>query len=529
MTTVPLPAQINVGSFFLETLTTGMYESPFHCLREYVQNGFDAINDAIAADLIGPDEGKITVGITGSGARQSISIRDNGAGAPTADAVDRFVSLGASHKRPQRHAGFRGIGRLAGIAYCTTLKFTTKASGEALATVITFDCAKLRGFMAPGAAPRGVSDVIRECVTAATVAAPANSHYTEVEMIGLTGAGLEFTDLVKLVPYLSQYSPADYAPHFPFADRIRSYAAGFGYKLPVVEVEVKTKKDRIRITKLYQQSYPPPADAAGTRVASTLTNIQTVGSNEHGWFGWFGISNFPGAIPDVNVMGMRFRQKNIQIGDNSIIENIAAMRKSTDRTLQRWTVGEIFVTNTAVVPNARRDGFEDNEAWRQIQTDVAAVTQLLVKMIRNSSTQRNVLKKADKAIAQRRQKLKETGTTLDEAARQAVDKELAAQLEKIEKAVKGGADSKQAAELVAQIKELREAIKEAAKAAPPTGGANPQPQSGAPPEDAPEDDDRDEPENWVLAVVREILIEHLGEERASELMEAIYSRLEDDD
>lgn len=518
MTAVPLPAQINVGSFFLETLTTGMYESPFHCLREYIQNGFDAINDAVAGDLIAVEDGKITVSITGSGARQNISIRDNGGGAPATEAVDRFVSLGASHKRPQRHAGFRGIGRLAGIAYCTTLKFTTKAAGEADATITTFDCAKLRGFMAPGAAPRGVSEVIRECVTAATVASPVNSHFTDVEMIGLTGAGLEFTDLPRLVPYLSQYSPTDYAAHFPFADRIRSYAAGYGQTLPVVEVELKAKKDRVRITKLYQKSYPPPAEAVGARDASTLTDIQTVGSNEHGWFGWFGVSNFPGAIPDVNVMGIRFRQKNIQIGDNSIIEAIAAMRKSTDRTLQRWTVGEIFVTNTAVVPNARRDGFEDNEAWRQIQTDVAAVTQSLVKMIRNSSTQRNVLKKAGKAIAHRRDKLKEPGSTLDEATRQAVDKELTAQLEKIEKAVKGGADSKEAAELVAQIKELRETIKEAAKS-PPAGGASPNTASA---------DYDSEPENWVLAIVREIITEKLGEERADELMEAIYARLSND-
>ena len=542
MTNVPLPTQIPVGSFFLETLTTGMYESPLHCLREYVQNGFDAINEAVAAGLIGAEEGKITVSITGSGARQNIVIHDNGAGAPLAEAVDRFVSLGASHKRPQRHAGFRGIGRLAGIAYCTTLKFTTKAHGEAEATVITFDCAKLRGFMSPGATPRGVSDVIKECVTAATVAAPAHKHYTEVEMLGLNEAGIEFADRETLIPYLGQYAPIDYAASFPFADQIRSFATGLGHPLPVVEVELKTRKDRTRITKLYQKSYSAPADLARRQEPSVLSGIEMIGSTEHGWFGWFGVSNFPGAIPDANVMSIRFRQKNIQIGDNAVIENIAAARrdgrdtKATVRAHQRWTVGEIFITNPGVVPNARRDGFEDNAAWRQIQADVSSVTETLSRLIRSSSNKRNLLNKPSKAIAEQREALKEMGSTLDEVTRRAVDAELAAQLEKIEKAVKKGADAKEAAQLIAAIKELRESIKDAAKtppapsppAQPPEDSDAPEPGSGggsAPgPTDEPEADE-DEPESWELSIVRMVLVEKLGDDLAEEIMEAIYARL----
>ena len=41
-----------VGSYFLETLTTGMYENPFHCVREYVQNGFDAVQEAVRSGLM---------------------------------------------------------------------------------------------------------------------------------------------------------------------------------------------------------------------------------------------------------------------------------------------------------------------------------------------------------------------------------------------------------------------------------------------------------------------------------------------
>lgn len=534
MAELALPDEIQIGSFFLETLTTGMYENPLHCLREYVQNGFDAINDAIEKALIGQDEGKVTVSITGTTTRQNITIRDNGAGQPAAEAVDRFISLGASHKRPQKHAGFRGIGRLAGIAYCTTLKFTTKAAGEADATVITFDCAKMRGLMAPGAEVRGVADLIKQCVTAETKATATNQHFTEVEMLGLVGAGVRFTDQNRLIPYLSQYAPVDYAASFPFAEQIRRYAEGLAHPLWVIDVELKVRKDKIRITKPYKKNYPLADDAVTGAAMSTLSDIKVMSSQEHGWFGWFGVSNFPGTIPDNSVAGIRFRQKNIQIGDAAIIESIAAMPrpkspKGSDRTLQRWAVGEIFITNTAIVPNARRDGFEDNEAWRLVQADANAVTQSLVKLIRSSSKNRNLLKKARTKIAGERDRVKQPGFPEDDAVREAVDKELNAQLEAIEKAIKGGADGKEAAELISQIKELRESLAELAKKA---REAKPQPEdddSDGGDDNASDTGDDDEPdadgEPALLALVREILTERLGEDLASDIMDAVYDRL----
>src|SRR5687768_17610688 len=103
---------ITVGSFSLESLTTGMYENPFHCLREYVQNGLDAIHDAREAGLFGSEAGSITITITGKASHPSLSIRDDGIGIPSSVAVATLVSLGASRKKPTQHAGFRGIGRL---------------------------------------------------------------------------------------------------------------------------------------------------------------------------------------------------------------------------------------------------------------------------------------------------------------------------------------------------------------------------------------------------------------------------------
>jgi hypothetical protein len=507
MNKIELPSRITVGSFFLETLTTGMYENPLHCIREYVQNSFDAIHDAAAANLMAVSDGRVVVSATGAAARQNLTIRDNGIGVPMAQAVDRFVSLGASLKRPTKHAGFRGIGRLAGIAYCAILRFTTKAAGEDLATVIEFDCAKLRAAMAPGAVPQGVSEVMKSSITASTISARNTDHFTEVEMVSLTDLGRELIKPNELPNYLRQYSPSDYPDYFNWGDQIKNFAVGFGFPIPVIEVELRLKRDRIRITKPYRNSYP--TSAAG-HAASTLTRIETIGSQENGWFGWFGVSNFPGEIPDATVSGLRFRQKNIQIGDVGLIENIAAKLtpKGSDRRIPRWTVGEIFIVSPAVVPNARRDGFEDNPAWHKIKNDIQEVTSKLVKLVRTSSKNRNRLNAPSKVIAHTRDQLESGQPVAPEVARE-IDAELKEQLDKIERAVRAGADPKEAENLIAQIKEMRENIRDLPSAST-TGNA-------------PEQKSVDL--NVILEIVKEVLADRFSKKLTSELMSEIVGRL----
>jgi len=106
--------------------------------------------------------------------------------------------------------------------------------------------------------------------------------------------------------------------------------------------------------------------------------------------------------------------KNIQIGNESIIEDIAARltAKGTERRLQRWAVGEIFITSSEVIPNARRDGFEDNQAWVSIKNDIQKVARTVVKTIRSASTNRNKLKNVTTIIDETRARIDENSRSL---------------------------------------------------------------------------------------------------------------------
>src|SRR4051794_36453349 len=111
MTTQSVPFKPHFGAFVLETLTMGMYGESRNALREYVQNSFDSLQQAIADRLLRPDE--IRVEITLDTDRNGLTIYDNGVGLRTENAASVLASVGASNKNYRRNAGFRGIGRLA--------------------------------------------------------------------------------------------------------------------------------------------------------------------------------------------------------------------------------------------------------------------------------------------------------------------------------------------------------------------------------------------------------------------------------
>lgn len=135
------------GGFVLETLTIGMYGETRNAIREYIQNAFDSIQRAVnELELLRAGEGLIELEL----AEDSLVIRDNGAGLPIRNAAATLARVGASAKSHAKNAGFRGIGRLAGIVFANTVTFVTKAKGETQETVFVVDAKAMRAAMAPG-------------------------------------------------------------------------------------------------------------------------------------------------------------------------------------------------------------------------------------------------------------------------------------------------------------------------------------------------------------------------------------------
>lgn len=115
-----------IGKNIIESLTLGMYENPFCIYREYIQNAADAIDKAEALGFFSSGE-LPAIEIKIDEKKHEVIISDNGVGIAEPHAYETLTDIAASTKIVGKDKGFRGIGRLAGLAYCEKLIFETRS------------------------------------------------------------------------------------------------------------------------------------------------------------------------------------------------------------------------------------------------------------------------------------------------------------------------------------------------------------------------------------------------------------------
>ena len=136
-------SDIEIGVNIVEIVTKGLYTNSLDIFREYIQNSCDAIDDAVDAGILAKKgEGLINIQLDSD--IRKIIIEDNGAGI-NAKNFDRIMRrIGNSDKRLETDRGFRGIGRLCGLAYCREARFSSTVKGEKKLSTLTINAERLR-------------------------------------------------------------------------------------------------------------------------------------------------------------------------------------------------------------------------------------------------------------------------------------------------------------------------------------------------------------------------------------------------
>ncbi len=357
------------GGFILETLTVGMYGEARNAIREYIQNGFDSVQRAIHELQILP-RGQGLIEIELSHDRKRLTIRDNGAGLPTKTAATVLTRVGASSKSHRKHAGFRGIGRLAGIVFSDTVIFSTKAKGENEQSSVVFDAKTMREAMGPNmGSKKSAVDVMNRCVKAYRGPTNAtNDHFFEVSLDGLRDAPEECYSANELYDFVSQVAPVPYPDDFPYREELRRAEDISGILIEEVQITIRDGRDDPQsVRKRYGAMYS--FDSGSVR----LTDCDVHHSPTKKWWAWIGKKEESGAYTDTRVSGLRVRVRNIQINGKEVIRDIFRDHARTHERFQDYFLGEIFVQPSALVPNARRDGFEEDATWKSIRTELATV------------------------------------------------------------------------------------------------------------------------------------------------------------
>jgi hypothetical protein len=189
-----------------------------------------------------------------------------------------------------------------------------------------------------------------------------DDHYMEVTLSGLSRAPTEFKDINEIKDYLAETAPIGFDPKWDWGKKIKGHGDKLDRPLEVARILVGTTSDDAKqIYKLYRDAYPTKGEAV------VLTNVEF--HQREKWWAWIGIPDKALSITDPLVHGIRIRVKNIQVGDANHLDAIFGRKGLSYIRFNKYYVGEIHVAPTALVPNARRDGFEDDSAWVELRDE----------------------------------------------------------------------------------------------------------------------------------------------------------------
>ena len=339
--TPPRIDDIKVGKDILELLSSSMYVDPMSIYREYIQNAADAIDGATDAGLYpGRATGQVDVTIDPVG--RSITIRDNGTGISSKNAVQTLLAFGGSAKRGTAARGFRGVGRLAGLGYCQELVFRTKAPNEKRVTELKWDGRRLKEALRGGGFDGTLAELVSSVVSVSSQSVEeAEDHFFEVTLKGIVrhrNDGLLNAEAVGR--YLSEVAPVPFDDEFVHAAAITK-ALKLRVSLGRLSIRINGGES---ITRPHRQYASLPTGKAVVFKDLETFELPDVDGNV-GAILWLVHHDYTGAIPNqAGYKGLRFRSGNVQVGDFGLVDDLFA-----EPRFNQWTIGEVHVVDPRIL------------------------------------------------------------------------------------------------------------------------------------------------------------------------------------
>ena len=365
-------AENTFGANIIEILTAGMYQDSKVIYREYIQNSCDQIDKAEKLNILRtrdpksrfPDLGEGEVNIWLDPDERCITIEDNATGIKADDFQRTLLNIADSDKIMGEDKGFRGIGRLCGLAYCKQLIFTSRWNGEDVISVMICDAKKMREMINEANTKvkrHSAFDVIDAIADFKT--RPANSedpeHFFKVELLDINDeneelfGGKDENNLENLTDYLSFVAPVPYSADFVYRSEIYDYAKM--NDLSIDEYRIKINGQQVfKKYKTRLKTGKGQDDVFGVKFHEFWDKDNTL----LGWL-WFGKTNFIAAIKEEEVSrGLRLRKENIQIGHDGTLRDM--FTREISRRGNSYFIGEVFAVSKELIPNSQRSYFNEN-------------------------------------------------------------------------------------------------------------------------------------------------------------------------
>ena len=374
-------SEVMIGKDMLELVSSAMYVDPMTVYREYIQNAADAVDAARAEGALSATEaGRVDISVNPT--KRTVRIRDHGCGIPFRDFGWKLTALGASAKRSGWTRGFRGVGRLAGLGYVRELVFRSRVPGEAVVSQLRWDCRRLKAVLRDTSDDTGVADLIRKVTTLETVEIDdAPARFFEVELRGIVRLRNDrLMSPSAISEYLSQVAPVPFSPKFKFGAELEE---ALSRHLQLGELD-------IRINDADEPLYRPHRDRLGFDGKKSINfdslsffQIPSI-DDSIAAVGWVLHHEYEGSLPvGTLVKGLRLRVGNIQVGNHVVLEELFP-----EPRFNGWSVGEVHVIDHRIVPNGRRDHFEQTVHFHNLANHLTPIARDIARRCRTSSVHR---------------------------------------------------------------------------------------------------------------------------------------------
>lgn len=376
--------KIEIGVRLLETITSALYEDPIKLFREYVQNSVDAYivetrNPANAFDGFRTD-------ITIDKNKGLITILDNGYGIPEDEFIGKMTRIGSDKGRANDQIGFRGIGRLSGMPFCSKLVFIDKPKGLTKCLRFTWDGGRFEELLNKEK-DIDLDEAVGQITSNSEEAyeGSADDHFFRVELQGYKDDIIELLADKAFKFKLREMLPLRYSPDFSHQKEIKSkYEKVMGESLDKYSFAVTLDGDPLY--KVYGDKHVLDSgiqfwelDYPSTKKGVPGEKIGVI---------WFTFNKVMKASQRDEPYGVLVRSKNMLMGGNDSLAEAVVRSKteyvSTFRELAqtlRGVYGEMLINSPRLRDNARRD-------WFRLDTSSIALTRIIVDFMRRLWTYR---------------------------------------------------------------------------------------------------------------------------------------------
>jgi Histidine kinase-, DNA gyrase B-, and HSP90-like ATPase len=408
---------VTVGKDLLGLLSSSMYIDPMAIYREYLQNATDSVDEARRLGVLSMiDPGRVDIFIDSN--NRTVRILDNGTGISRDRFEECLTSFGKSFKRGTGARGFRGIGRLAGLGYCQELYFRSRASGDATVIEMRWNCKSIKSILLTAEAEVTLHDLVNSVVDVRTIDADQfPEHFFEVELRGVVRHKSDLLlNATAIYDYLSEVAPVPFHPDFKFGEAITSALTGH-VAIGGLHVQIQGMPDPV-----YRPHRSEIEVNGTTHDRFTDLEICEIPSIDGSLcaIGWFLHHGYKGAIPAHQIRGLRLRSGNLQVGGHDSLQDLFS-----ESRFNSWTVGEIHTIDNRILPNGRRDHYEQNAHLNNLINHLAPLARRLSTRCRQSSIVRNSLREFERqaALAQEKMSIAKQGS-MNPAARKTLLREV---------------------------------------------------------------------------------------------------------